>query len=174
MSNAPGWGAVSSQGGTLSGELPQRIIWLDPGKITGWASWRLTACEFESGQFPFAPLGEWLRRYLCPATWLGWEAYTVRPGGAHIKFQPDSLEVIGMARWLAYHQNARVLPPQQPGDRVLGARHLRAVRWVQPGQNHANDAAAHLLAFLLGNALASISITSRLSGDGDVPGRSGK
>jgi hypothetical protein len=99
-------------------------------------------------------MGEWLARHLDCSTWVGWEAFTVRPGSARVKFEPDSLEVIGMTRWLAYHQDARMLKPQQPSDRSIGLLHLKRVGWRVPGQDHRNDAAAHLLAFLLANQLA--------------------
>jgi hypothetical protein len=157
------WDAVPDESGVWSAEpVPGTVAWLDPGKTTGWASWSPTAGEFESGELLFLPLGEWLRQRLSVTVWLGWEAYTVRPGGARIKFQPDSLEVIGMTRWLAYSQYARVLPPQQPSARQTGLLHLKSAGWHRPGLGHANDAAGHLLAFLLAYRLAPPELMGKI------------
>lgn len=149
---------------------PRRIIWFDPGETTGAALWLPDTQFFTSFELGSLHLtGELLKRHLSPLTWVGYEAYTVRPGGARVKFRPDSLEVIGMVKWLVWEHQARLLPPQQAADRKIGVLHLKKLGWHRPGGDDDNAAAAHLLAFLLSQQLLPAELLKKItSQEGDA------
>lgn len=128
------------------------IVWLDPGKLTGWA--RLDAEEtFLSGQEEFNRMDELIDHWTAiggPGLWLGWEMYIVTPGGGSVGTAHYSLEMIGAARSACRRHGTTVLRAMPSSARKLGDdAKLRKLGWYRPGHRHANDAANHLLAFLL-------------------------
>jgi hypothetical protein len=149
------WENAVTLGGSTGHHRPSIVVWLDPGTVTGWAWWDTYAESFRSGESEFIPLGSRLASWLNDAdrlghdVWLGWEAFTIRPGSGRMKQDGSSLQVIGVARWLAWCHGAVIVKPQNPDGRTLGLKNLKRVGWHSPGQDHANDAAAHLLSFLL-------------------------
>jgi hypothetical protein len=166
------WDAIPDVTGAVGDVEPEVIMWLDPSNPSGWATWRPRTESFSSGELSFNHLGALISGIsdVPEDVWLGWEAYTIRPGSGRIKQDGISLQVIGMARWLAYDQGMRQLKPQQPSDRTLGLKHLKAVGWHNPGKEDADDAAAHLLAFLLNHKVLPQSflekVLAQLGGDG--------
>jgi hypothetical protein len=57
-------------------------------------------------------------------------------------------EVIGMVKWLAEEYGFTTLPPVPSSARKLGSpERLRKLGWWKSSYGHANDAAAHLLAY---------------------------
>jgi hypothetical protein len=123
------------------------VVWLDPGKKTGVAF--LRDGVFQSMERDFVETGRllehWLSLYgshLC----VGWEDYNATGGGE----ASYSLEVIGVARWLCRMHDATVLPTVPASSRVVATDQvLKLLTWHRPGLGHANDAARHLVAWLL-------------------------
>lgn len=124
------------------------LLWLDPGKTTGWASYDTQTQVFVSGQELFVPLGEMLTNtaaLLGPSLAIGWERFTV--AGRRAGTPDYSLEVIGMAKWIA--RDCECLRPQNSSDRGMASHQvLRMIGWWSPGHRHANDAAQHLLTWI--------------------------
>jgi hypothetical protein len=132
---------------------PELIMWVDPGLVTGWATWQPAARQFHSGvSGGLLDTGEFTSQTLSPicgnAT-IGWEAFTIRPGSSRLALDTTALEVIGAVKWIAHTLGVKVLKPAQPGERKLGQKHLAAVGWHRTGPDHADAAAAHLLSFLI-------------------------
>lgn len=134
-------------------DLPQRcvVLWLDPGKVTGHASYVLPDGPFMSGELEFQDVGnqlEFMTSSYGQTLTLGWETFIVTP-----KSGPDAhyaLEVIGVARWLGQKYSVELLPPVPASSRSLaGLQKLKRIGWFKPGKGHANDAAQHLLAWLI-------------------------
>lgn len=142
-------------------QIPDLILWVDPGESTGWAAWLTYPIavqpqlpeppRFLSGQAPRFDACDQVRRLLLhfgPNAAVGWEDFLVAGGHPH---DQSALKVIGTLEWLCHHQDARVLSPQPSSARNLALRgdHLRRLGWHRPGERDANAAAAHLLAYLL-------------------------
>jgi hypothetical protein len=132
------------------------VLWLDPGSTTGWArAW--DGGGFESGEAWFQRAGEIVRAH-CRASRnarVGWEQFNITPATYRLKGSSDAIEVIGAARWVAGDMNAVILPPAQRAARMtVTPAVLRRLGWYRPGLGHANDAARHLLAWMIrsGNA----------------------
>jgi hypothetical protein len=131
------------------------VLWLDPGKMTGWA--RLDGETFSSGEAPFYETGRIVRshctsiRYVSsPDVKVGYESFQVTPASYRMLGSSDALQAIGMIRWLALDLGASLLPPasRQARDTVTPAM-LKALEWYLPGKGHANDAARHLVAWMM-------------------------
>ena len=125
-------------------------IWLDPGKTTGVATYDFSSGYFSSSQHDFVMTGEVIDGLLTDTmdAAIGWEQYIIAPG--HSGTAAYSLEVIGMARWLAHRHDALVLPAVPSAARKLGSDDkLKKLGWYVPAMRHANDASAHMLAWLL-------------------------
>jgi hypothetical protein len=137
---------------------PKCVIWLDPGATTGYAIWHPHNNQFESGELHADDVGEWLH-FRMTFNWLGWETFTLRPGSVRITKDLSAAEVIGVAKYVIRACGGRQLVPQQPADRMLGQKHIAAAGWQNPGKNHANDAASHLLSWALGHNIAPASVT---------------
>lgn len=128
------------------------ITWVDPGKMTGMASWEPTRELFWARQDKPSQICqdiEGLGKKLGPALHLGWEQFIITPG-SHIKHDQSASQTIGMLEWLAERHGLTVLPAQPSSARNLGMAggKLERLVWDNRGA-HAKDAAAHLLAFLL-------------------------
>ena len=134
---------------------PSLTVWLDPGKVTGWATWRPADDQFLSGQVTgLLEAANRVRDIIGMVSAgnlvaIGWEAFTIRPGSAHLDLDTTALEVIGAVQWIAAEAKATVLKPQQPSDRTLGQKHLATLGWHRPGPDHADSAASHLLSYLI-------------------------
>jgi hypothetical protein len=128
------------------------VLWLDPGKTTGWACLTM-AGKFDSGQFNFEDTGklvEQLGFWQGPALRVGWEAAILLPGSGQRKGIDKALEVIGMVQWLCLKHGAVMLPSFPSSARSLGGlRKVKALGWYKPNKGHANVAAEHLCAYLL-------------------------
>lgn len=130
------------------------VVWVDPGKTTGWAMYDFLSHEFTSGQGDFFTVGEMLQDLLwIHATYaaVGCEAFLVTPTGSQNADPEYSLKTIGMVEWLCHRNNATLLPEVPSSSRNLGmsGRKLQKLGWHKRGKVHANDAAAHLLSWLL-------------------------
>jgi hypothetical protein len=131
---------------------PDLVVWLDPGKMTGWASMDEYG-NFSSGQSNFEDMAGAIESWCVifgPALWLGWERYNVTQGGGKTGTPEYSLEMIGVAKWLCYHHGVTTLKAMPSSARKLGDElKLKRLGWRRPGMVHANDAASHLLAWAL-------------------------
>lgn len=129
------------------------IVALDPGETTGVATY--------TGEEKVPPAIQ-VDGPLRLATWLeealAWTAsgtivcedfkvtaQTLKKGRQHA-----SLELIGVARYLAYREGWG-FELQTPGDakRFATDDRLRTLGWYRPAQPHANDALRHLLTHLV-------------------------
>ena len=128
------------------------ILWIDPGLTNGWAVWEGETFSFCSGQCDFFQLGEMVNdmgNQIGPDLWVGWEHYIV-VRGAKSGTPKYSLEAIGALRWICHFNECTVLPAMPSASRKLGdALKLKRVGWYKANQPHSNDAASHLLAYLI-------------------------
>lgn len=127
------------------------VLWLDPGLTTGVASYDFQTGRFHSDQLLFHPLGQYLETicsFFRGGLAVGWERFLMTPG-SHAK--PDhSIEPIGVTRYLAVKHQCQLLQPVPSSMRELGSDDkLKKLDWYKPGKRHANDAANHVLAWLL-------------------------
>ena len=160
--------------------MPAVTVWLDPGKTTGLASWDSRNDSFTSIQASdLVTVGNWIEMLILvndsemaedsddndddDGTGLrieiGWEKFVTTPGTVRHGGKPDwSLEVIGVARYLAVKHGLSILPPQMSSMMAIATdERLRLVGWYRPGKQHANDAARHLFRYLV--------VTGRLPAD---------
>jgi hypothetical protein len=144
--------AMNSQSGT--------VIFLDPGKTTGLASWNYEYDTFNSTQTPpedVLALGNWLELLALtnddnPSfhVAVGWERFIVTPSTVRHGTAYWSLEVIGMVKYLCLKYGFTMLQPQLPSQMsLITDTRLKAAGWYKPGKPHANDSARHLMKFLL-------------------------
>jgi hypothetical protein len=147
-------------------------IWLDPGKTTGIAGW-----DYASRQFTSIEVGDDLKALGLHLELLatmqdggiisdtpgrieiGWERYVITPGNTRHGTAYWSLETIGVARYLALKHDFTILKPQMSSvmTAVPDGR-LKAIGWHKPGKPHANDAARHLLRYMLKAGLLPIEM----------------
>jgi hypothetical protein len=144
------------------------ILWLDPGETTGWAAWDRGI--FQSDQLGFQDTG-WLIESTAKNDGsllsIGWEAFiisalTARKPGSHW-----AIEVIGVARYFALVHGATILPAYPssslPKDTIRD-RQLKSIGWHKPGRTHANDAACHLMHYMLASRNMPSAIAKELAG----------
>lgn len=128
------------------------VAWLDPGLVTGLATYDLEHPNFMSWQYEPDDVVRRLHQLLeiCDGRMrIGWEKYLVA-GGPHKGTAKYSLEIIGRLQDFALVHGVEVLPSQPSSARALGqVTYLRRLGWYKPGKPHANDASQHLLAHLL-------------------------
>ena len=136
----------------VANEDPAVVMWYDPGLTTGWA-YLENGREFNSGQCRFEDVGSALTTWaeaLGRHLWVGWELYNVTQGGGKSGTPKYSLETIGMLKWICHANDVTVLKPVPSASRKLGDElKLKKLGWRKPGLVHANDAAQHLLAYML-------------------------
>ena len=154
------------------GILPAQTIWLDPGQVTGWA-YLTDHYKFHSGQNNFMSLGTQLEMACSihgESLWIGWESFVINPATASKHGSEWPLQVIGVARYLAEKYECTMLPPRAPATRELGSlQKLKRLGWYTPGQPHANDAASHLLAYMISShALPQNLLEQAMTGDNSM------
>jgi|SRR5690242_12797717 len=144
---------------------PKIVIWLDPGKMTGWAMLEDMA-SFSSGQADFDCIDDMVNMWchlMRDNLWLGWERYIVTQGGGRTGTPEYSLEVIGAVKSACRRNSVTVLQPMPSASRKLGGDlKLQRLGWRQPNMRHANDAANHLLAWLLREKRLPTHLTQKL------------
>jgi hypothetical protein len=129
-------------------------IWLDPGKTTGLASWDHRNGIFTSVEaIDLLTAGSWIEMLMVANDGeieVGWERYVVTPAGIRGGTPYWSLEVIGVARYLALKYGLTILPPQMSSMMAIATdERLKLVGWHKPGKPHANDAARHLFRHMI-------------------------
>lgn len=134
--------------------LPPAVMWVDPGGMTGIALYYRASGNFEVDEYPFQRAGEVLYHRLQMFSGgriaIGWERFTILPDTHKLTPQPEAIEVIGVARFLAGVFGARLLTPanQHTPDKMDQAR-LKSLGWWLPGKNDAQSAAGHMLNWML-------------------------
>lgn len=132
---------------------PDLIVGVDPGKMTGWASYRCSGDSFTSRQDPQDAFVDVIVPWIESTAWrtdvlVICERFVVSSGTVR-KSRGDenwSAEQIGVLR----HTCRRYGVPfelQSPSDAMKFATNdrLKEIGWHLPGRDHANDAARHVL-----------------------------
>lgn len=149
---------------------PLLVMWFDPGLTTGWASLHHDGF-FTSGQGTFEEVGDQLTAsadVYGPSLWVGWELYNVTQGGGSAGTPKYSLETIGMLKWICREHGVTVLKAVPSSNRKLGDElKLKRLGWREPGMRHANDAASHLLAFMLREKRLPPHLLGKVLGSGE-------
>lgn len=152
------------------------VIWLDPGETTGYATYTMHDGEFMSGQLPFHGVGRMLTTY--SDMWgvklaVGYERFIVTDQGSKYASPEWPLKVCGMVDWLTELHGFTALPSMPSSARNLGrdGNKLQRLGWWTPGRVHANDAAAHLLAWLLRSGKLPIHQVNKLFTDTPTAGK---
>lgn len=132
--------------------LPEAVLWIDPGMDTGLAGLLGHGTMFYADEYGFMEAGTYIERFCQlygPRGAVGWETYTVDPNRPQ-KDAHHALEMIGVARRMVTLAMCRQLPPAAPGKRkVATTAMLQAVGWWVPAKDDAQEAARHMLAWLL-------------------------
>lgn len=129
-------------------------LWLDPGLTTGWAKLASPRDEpdvFTSGEADFSQAGHIIDAHAQSGkTAIGWEQTDITYSTYRMPDVKLALEVSGIARWACLRNHCEMLGPAARGMRSLASTEmLKALRWHKPGMPHANDAASHLLSWLI-------------------------
>lgn len=146
-------------------EIPEFVVWLDPGLHTGWAT-LFHGETFDCGEGILPEIGELLEDYAGVYRGnmaLGWEQYIITSGGGRTGSAGPPIEVIGMSRWLGYKYQCRMLQPVPSAMRtVVTTAQLRKLGWYAPGMDHAQQASRHLAAWMLREKLFTKEQTALL------------
>lgn len=135
----------------MSSASATAVMAIDPGKTSGWATFDLATEEFKSGQEDFDGACAVMMYAADPNVQLVSEAFLITVQTAKNTQATWSLELIGVARYVARSLAGRDLILQAPGaaKRFSSDERLKRLGWYKPGQGHANDAARHLLLCLV-------------------------
>jgi hypothetical protein len=134
------------------------IFAIDPGKTTGWAfaqveNGEVTALTYGEDDFDAicARLDYWLQSYQTYDTRVVAEKYTITARTAQLSQQSWSLEVIGVARYLAKkHGDLQLIIQPTNVKKFATDKRLKALGWWHKGGGgHANDALRHLMGYLV-------------------------
>lgn len=134
--------------------MRNRILALDPGKTTGWATWSAEGV-FESGQMDYDETCSLLYEVAGDAQPHGIdivsEAFIITVNTAKNTQASWSLELIGVARSVSRRWCGQDIFLQQPAaaKRMMSDDMLKVLDWYKPGKGHANDAARHLGLYML-------------------------
>jgi hypothetical protein len=143
------------------------IAWFDPGKTTGGALYDTEADHFASGQYTDTELRAVVQGLIISYAGrlaVGWELYIqtsrAKPG-TQAKHSNSAITII---EGLCEKHDVPVLKGQPSSARSLKSSvvFLRRLGWYVPGQQHANDAAAHLFRHLIKQRPVPGNIRTRL------------
>jgi hypothetical protein len=132
--------------------LPPAVLWVDPGKMTGFALYARHPGVLSSGEQLFVPAGDTISS-ICQAwknnLWVGWEHFFIMPSSpkadAHF-----AIEMIGVVRRAAMKNKCLILPHAAPSDRnVATMLKLRTLDWWPAGKDDAQSAVQHMLAWMM-------------------------
>jgi hypothetical protein len=150
---------------------PSVTAWFDPGKTTGVASWDSRTSVFSSFQIAndLKALGYHIEMLLLVNDHdpdfrlaVGWERFVVTPGNARHGTPYWSLESIGILKYLCLKHDITILPPQVSSMMTaIPDNRLKSVGWYKPNSPHANDAARHLLRYMLKAGTLPIELWDR-------------
>lgn len=134
--------------------LAQAVMFIDPGGMTGLATLS-GAQEFWADEFPPDRAAEIIASFCerCNyAGMIGWERFHIGPQTHKLTQEPvhQTIEMIGVARYLAVTHHVRIITPAAPDDRkVANPAMLRALGIWPSGKDDAQSAAQHLVAWCL-------------------------
>lgn len=125
------------------------IIGVDPGKACGFAT--LDHGVFGAGDMTWHEATVELERLLSRRyrgsvlRFVAVERYTFTQAASKMTRQYDALEFIGVARYLCFKYNTRLLVPGASEAQRIGSPDvLRKLGWWQRGLDHANKAGAQV------------------------------
>lgn len=126
------------------------IVAMDPGKTTGYVLYDRQDGKFGSYETDFDQTCKWLVTHAGsygPDLLIVSESFLITQQTAKNTQAPWSLELIGVARYVARNMTHRDLVLQAPATakRFSSDERLKMMGWHVPGKGHANDAARHLL-----------------------------
>lgn len=141
------------------------VIAFDPGETTGYGVWGYPKDEPSFGQAPWFDAATWAIEFV-PAmvqhvdVQLVSESFVITANTIKKSRENWSLEFIGVLRWLAMRYTDRELILQSPGSAksFSSDARLEAIGWRQKGKVHANDAARHMLVYLVNQKLIDPSV----------------
>lgn len=133
----------------LAAELPPHVLWLDPGRTTGWATIHCDETEYscDAGETDFQGIGSLIDdfcRHYGDTALVGYESYLGRGGTPKYAH-----EVIGVARYLANRSGTRIAEAPAANRVIVTLPMIQALGCYSRGEQHANDAGRHLVAWLL-------------------------
>lgn len=138
-----------------------KLLAIDPGLTTGWAGYSIPGetYGFKSGmiegRFKFY---EWLYSVLSafytegPPFTIIMESFTITAATARKSPQPDPWRIIGHVEALCVRDGIPLVF-QSPSEAMAFSKNdkLKALGWYKPGAGHDNDAARHLLLWMMKN-----------------------
>lgn len=130
------------------------IVAVDPGLTTGIAVWNDGRFHSEENDDPMMTLLG-LDFAIEKADHIVCENFVPRP---RVTWQPDALHIIGTLRYLCWRAQVPFHLPKQGGNTAKSYatdERLKKAGFYVPGKGHANDAARHLLKFLVRQNLIS-------------------
>jgi hypothetical protein len=107
--------------------------------------------EFRSGQLPRIAAGVYLQLLIAehsPKISVCWEKYLVLPA-SNIKQDGSATKMIGVLEHIRAEAPYSLIKPKSSSARKVGLGTLQVVGWYRRGLVHGNDAAAHVLSYLL-------------------------
>lgn len=109
--------------------------------------------KFKCGQGSLTEVGETLDaagELFLDGMAIGYEQYIVTPGGGRTGTAGPPLKVIGMIEWIGYLYGCQMLKPVPSAMRTVATVDmLKRLGWYRPNQDHAMQAARHLLAWMI-------------------------
>lgn len=136
------------------------ILAIDPGLTTGYALWGAPACpgfssgmvkgRFEFYEWLYGLLTVWYKQPGSRPFQIVMERFTITVATAKKSPQPDPLYIIGHVEAIA-HRDGIPFEFQLPSQAMSFATNdkLKSVGWYKPGAGHDNDAARHLLLWMV-------------------------
>lgn len=157
-------------------------FWFDPGETTGWAALlglnmgkigpyvpgsynpQNRQPVFLSGQLPRLELGLFLQVVLGRVGsfgTVGYERFLITPG-SHVAHDQSAIKAIGVIEQFTALCGLKLIGQAPSSSRVAGLRALEVAGWKIKSSPHANDAAAHLLTFLLATNQAPRDVADKV------------
>ncbi len=134
--------------------LPPAVMWIDPGGMTGLAT-LMDGRFFWANEFPPQQAGDLIASFCEHSNhggMIGWERFHIGPQTHKLTQEPvhQTIEMIGVARYLAIASHVRILTPAAPDDRKPASpAMLRSLGLWPSGKDDAQSAAQHLVAWCL-------------------------
>lgn len=134
--------------------LSPAVMWIDPGGMTGLAT-LIDGRVFWADEYTPQQAAEHIA-FFCNR-WnhggmIGWERFHIGPQTHKLTQEPvhQTIEMIGVARYLAAVYHVRVITPAAPDDRKAASPALLRKLGIWPaGKDDAQSAAQHLVAWCL-------------------------
>jgi hypothetical protein len=129
-------------------------MWIDPGGMTGLAT-LIGGQDFWTDEFPPQRAADMIDLFCTRWNYggvVGWERFHIGPQTHKLTQEPvhQTIEMIGVARYLATSRHVRILTPAAPDDRkVANPTVLRSLGIWPAGKDDAQSAAQHLVAWCL-------------------------